>query len=1021
MALVAVAVATVAAALAWPRFLDSDPVQEQLRDLVEAGAGRGLDVGGRIGVDLFPRPRLSLARVTLGDRLDLGARARLVADRIDLEVAPFALLAGRLEVHRARVVRPRVTLAAGTPRVALAGGLRALSSPGLEGLDAVQVVDGRVEREPGGAGPARSLAEGIDGTLRRDSLLGRIAVSLTGTAADAPIELDAEVGDADPGTPTSLNLDLAHGAGGHRATLSFRGFGTLSADAGLKGQVELEAAQPADLYRLASVLGPLPPSVRLPRAAPILLDGQLELAQGTLRLTEVTARLGPNTLDAEAVIGLGGRRPTLDLRLSAGEVSADAATADDLGVLAALPGLAATVDGKAEIRFGRVAWRGATLRQARADLGFGPDGLRIDRLAADLPGSAELSVSGTLAPAGDGPRFQGDLSLAAADARETLGAFGIGLDALPEGGLKAVDLHGTVSATASDARLQDFELRLDGARIAGSAALVGGLRPRLALSASADRLDLGLYRPRAGALGGGWLRDRLLGFDAAVDLSADRISLGPVRAGGAYLRASLEQGLVRLAEPSVRDLGEARLRLSGTGDLPVESFQLAGELEAERPARLLRALGLEPPPTLARLPAVRIAGTARGGHDATEVGLSLDAAGAKARLEASLGPWFAAQGARATLDASLDHLADALRGLGVAPADRPSLGRPLRLTTSLVRSDEGDSVAFRAEAAPSLVEGNLTLGGDSDRTVSGDVDGKTLDGDLVATVLALAPAWLGSPPLDLGGVLARPAAGRAARPRDAARPESRPGPAGRAPAARRDPGRSRHGAGRGGPPARRLGPAQGGARGGEPGANPPAGRGRHAERGGDARRAARLRHGRARPPAGGRAGRAAARRARRQAGAHGDGGARRPPDRQRRQPAGDRRQPRGRGRAAPARRQRPRAGGGRPGTPHARPVPGRHLRGRARRRRERASRARDPGPGRLGHRPGPSRPPGLDGGRHGRARGPAARRRQVGRLAPPGTARPAAAGEGRAGTRGPPAAGPEPAARAVIPAGGSLP
>ena len=507
-------------------------------------------------------------------------------------------------MHRARVVRPRVTLAAGTPRVALAGGLRALSSPGLEGLDAVQVVDGRVEREPGGAGPARSLAEGIDGTLRRDSLLGRIAVSLTGTAADAPIELDAEVGDADPGTPTSLNLDLAHGAGGHRATLSFRGFGTLSADAGLKGQVELEAAQPADLYRLASVLGPLPPSVRLPRAAPILLDGQLELAQGTLRLTEVTARLGPNTLDAEAVIGLGGRRPTLDLRLSAGEVSADAATADDLGVLAALPGLAATVDGKAEIRFGRVAWRGATLRQARADLGFGPDGLRIDRLAADLPGSAELSVSGTLAPAGDGPRFQGDLSLAAADARETLGAFGIGLDALPEGGLKAVDLHGTVSATASDARLQDFELRLDGARIAGSAALVGGLRPRLALSASADRLDLGLYRPRAGALGGGWLRDRLLGFDAAVDLSADRVSLGPVRAGGGVP--------ARLARAGAGAAGRAQRPRPGRGPAaPVGDRRPAGRVVPARGRARGRAAG--PPPARAGPRAAADGGPPAGG------------------------------------------------------------------------------------------------------------------------------------------------------------------------------------------------------------------------------------------------------------------------------------------------------------------------------------------------------------------------------------------------------------------------
>ena len=41
--------------------------------------------------------------------------------------------------------------------------------------------------------------------------------------------------------------------------------------------------------------------------------------------------------------------------------------------------------------------------------------------------------------------------------------------------------------------------------------------------------------------------------------------------------------------------------LMGSGDLPVESFQLTGQALIARPARLLRALGLDPPPTI-RMP-----------------------------------------------------------------------------------------------------------------------------------------------------------------------------------------------------------------------------------------------------------------------------------------------------------------------------------------------------------------------------------------------------------------------------------
>ena len=92
-----------------------------------------------------------------------------------------------------------------------------------------------------------------------------------------------------------------------------------------------------------------------------------------------------------------------------------------------------------------------------------------------------------------------------------------------------------------------------------------------------------LYRLPPTLLQAGWLRERLTGLDAALDLTVGRASLGDLWAEGLYLRASLEQGLLRVPQLNVRDLAEAQLSLAGSGDLPVESFQLAGQAESAVP------------------------------------------------------------------------------------------------------------------------------------------------------------------------------------------------------------------------------------------------------------------------------------------------------------------------------------------------------------------------------------------------------------------------------------------------------
>src|SRR4051812_35763194 len=97
--------------VAWPRLVDQPALRAQLARVLADAGGTELRIDGALRLELLPLPRLAIESAVLGSRAEPGQNTRFTADRIDVELAPLALLAGRLEPRGLQLVRPHLTLA----------------------------------------------------------------------------------------------------------------------------------------------------------------------------------------------------------------------------------------------------------------------------------------------------------------------------------------------------------------------------------------------------------------------------------------------------------------------------------------------------------------------------------------------------------------------------------------------------------------------------------------------------------------------------------------------------------------------------------------------------------------------------------------------------------------------------------------------------------------------------------------------------------------------------------------------
>ncbi len=100
----------VAFLVAWPRLVDVPGLRGELARLLRETGGSNLRIDGAVRLELLPLPRVAIERAVIGDRIEVGPGPRFAADRIDVELAPLALLAGRIEPRGLQLVRPRLEL-----------------------------------------------------------------------------------------------------------------------------------------------------------------------------------------------------------------------------------------------------------------------------------------------------------------------------------------------------------------------------------------------------------------------------------------------------------------------------------------------------------------------------------------------------------------------------------------------------------------------------------------------------------------------------------------------------------------------------------------------------------------------------------------------------------------------------------------------------------------------------------------------------------------------------------------------
>lgn len=639
LAALAAALAAVVA-LALPRVVDEPALRDRLVALTERSTGYRLDIRGAVRLELTPLPRLSVDRVAV----DAPGVVRVVADRIDLDLALLPLLAGRVEPSGLRLVRPSFAVERLPPDLAT---VLAAVGRGVE-VRAAEILDGRLELAVGLAPGWPARLDGLNASLAWDP--ERRGFALTGaarTGAEA-VRLDLDLQPVPAAGPTGLRLDLRSGASSAPATLTFEG--SAGPGGALAGKLRAGAPNgrlPGWLARAAGLA--VPPGI----PGGVELAGRLDATAARVALADLELVLAGNRLRGAFTLdrGAGGaaaRRFDVVLEAPRAEVAP--------ALEAALRELAASgvrpppgTGGSAELRLASLLWRGGEVRALRVETAWTPDGkLTVPRLDATLPGATALRWTGKVAagggeaaPAG-GAALAGAVSLQAGELRPLLRWLGVGAADLPAGGLTSLDLAAEAEAAPGRLALRAIDARLDATALRGSAALAVGARPSLRLDLAADRINAAVY---AGERDRGWpgidlapWRDRLAAADLDLKVAVDRLSLDRWRGGRLALRARVEAGRVSVPELLLADPDGNRLRVAGDGDPARSSYALAVELAATAEA-LAAPWGAASPPALAGLGPVRLDATLRRDPDAATAAARarLAAAGLDASLDGTLG------------------------------------------------------------------------------------------------------------------------------------------------------------------------------------------------------------------------------------------------------------------------------------------------------------------------------------------------------------------------------------------------
>jgi len=600
------------ATLAAPAFIDWNRYRAPLAEMVAESLGRGVEINGDMSFRPLPVPSLRAGNVRIANPAD--GQATYLADvrRLDMDVALWPLLRGRLQLRRVELVEPVIHLER------LPDGRGNWESPifagdpdgGREiGIDSLRLSEGRLDYRT--ADGQRLIAlSGLSGRFSAETIPGPLDIALEGRAAGRAfaIELALDRPLQDGRIPASGKGRLGDLTADYRGLVAAGGgLPTRATDGRLSIETPSLAAAIGDL---AAIAGHDAPSGSLLALAemPLALAADIATEQdasASMRLTQ--ASLGETALSGEMTL-----RPGAVWRLEAA-LSGDRLDLDRIveriddpvaleRALLALEGPAG-LDGGLDFDLDALSLGDGVISRLALRLETEAGRWRLPRLTAQGPGASRLSLA--LSQPEDAPGAAGSLYLAAGDLRRALRWLSIA-PALPETALLQGSLKTSLKLRPRAYALSDARLRLDGMEMAGELLVdMTGGRPAVTARLRAPRIEVDSYIPpdrKARDVITGGL-SALARVDGDIDIAIDRLDAAGLALRGVEITAASDESGLQVGKGRIGDVLGSTLdlsgRLSAAADAP--EGRLALTLRSPDAESLARALDLPQPAILRRI------------------------------------------------------------------------------------------------------------------------------------------------------------------------------------------------------------------------------------------------------------------------------------------------------------------------------------------------------------------------------------------------------------------------------------
>ena len=733
-------------------FFDEEQIKARVSAEVAAATGRELAIDGDLDITILPTPGVRASGVRFANLEGATAPDMVTLKEVEVRLALAPLLGGEIQVSSVRLVEPVIELEVRAdgranwifgPAVPVeekhrdeeTGAAAADGAGGAIRVDRLEIENGTLTYRDAAKGTVERI-ERLNARLSADSLRGPFSAKGEMIARAVPVAFDVSVGrlGGDHGIPVRLSIELLNAEAG----LTFAGTASeASKEATLTGKLR---AQGPSLGALVAALSAATGGAE--RAPALLAQGfRLEAAVAAsateaalndieLMLGDARARGAVNAalnspLRVDATLTLS--RLDLDAWLERAGPAAPAAKgqAEEQGQTAAAASaftLPSDIDGSLTVNIDAVVFRGAVMRQVQLAAALADGRLELNKASALLPGSSDISLTGTAVTVEDKPRFDGRVELASDNLRSLLGWLGAEVGRVPSDRLHKLSLTGNVRLTPELVQLHGADMRLDTSRLTLAAAIALRERVSFSLDVGVDHFNLDAYLPpkseaqdKAGPSPGKpeeaaaddsalALLDR---FDANVKARVDSLVVNKQQLSDLELEASLISGVLNVRKATLKHAAGASATLQGSarGFAAEPAFKVNFDVQAADLGRLLDALGGAAPPEGAKLGGAGAKGSLQGNLEDLKLDVKVLAAGAQVALAGAVGDLMTTPRFDLEIDASHPSLAKLAGTLGTElKAARGGTDGPLAVKGRLAGGFDALQLRLSLKAAGANLE-----------------------------------------------------------------------------------------------------------------------------------------------------------------------------------------------------------------------------------------------------------------------------------------------------------------------------